>query len=165
MLKKEKRIKAYDLEIYFNFASATFIDLQSKEERVFIFNHNHYPLSELRDFIISEVSSLVGYNSQSYDDTILEYMIRYRGSQSDINSELYILSQEIINNDAPTDRVKDLRWNKSFKGIDLIRVMFSSKLRKGLKQVAINLKHPRIQDLPIPFDKPIEDDQIPLILE
>lgn len=166
MLKrKERSVKSYDLEIYPNFASATFINLQSKEERVFIFNHNHYPLSELRDFIISEVSSLVGYNSQSYDDTILEYMIRYRGSQSDLNGELYILSQEIINNDAPTDRVKDLRWNKSFKGIDLIRVMFSSKLRKGLKQVAINLKHPRIQDLPIPFDKPIEDDQIPLILD
>ncbi len=163
MLKK--RVLGWDMEIYPNFASATFIDLQSKEERVFIFNHNHYPLTELRDFIISEVSSLVGYNSQSYDDTILEYMIRYRGSKSDLNIELYALSQEIINNDAPTDRVKDLRWNKSFKGIDLIRVMFSSKLRKGLKQVAINLKHPRIQDLPIPFDKPIEDDQIPLILD
>ncbi len=163
MLKKS--LKSYDLEIYPNFASATFIDLQSKEERVFIFNHNHYPLTELRDFIISEVSSLVGYNSQSYDDTILEYMIRYRGSKSDLNIELYALSREIINNDAPTDRVKDLRWNKSFKGIDLIRVMFSSKLRKGLKQVAINLKHPRIQDLPIPFDKPIEDSQIPLILD
>lgn len=165
MLKKDKSLWAYDLEIYFNFASATFINLKTKEERIFVFNHNNFPISELRDFIINEVSSLVGYNSQSYDDTILEFILQYRGDQNDINKELYLLSQEIINNEVLTKRVQQLRWNRSFKGIDLIRVMFSSKLRKGLKQVAINMKHHRIQDLPIPFDQAIEDCQIPLILD
>ena len=94
---------------------------------------------------------------------------KFTNSQSSayINNALYNLSSSIIGADGIT------RWNSEifknytspYKSSDLMAMLFEKIARKSLKQVAINLKWYRIQDLPIASHEVIKKDKIDEIID
>jgi hypothetical protein len=115
---------------------------------------------------------LITYNGFLYDNQILNsiivnYWALKNKHPKDICKDIYKVSQDFFtaqNNGGYYNRFK---YHTFFKSIDLMRVAGLHKLStlKGLKQLAVQLKHPRIQDLPIRFDKPILREQLPEMFE
>lgn len=134
-------------------------------------NYEINQVEELCKFVKDECIILVGYNNRNYDDLMLDYLTicKFTNSQSSayINNALYNLSSSIIGADGIT------RWNSEifknytspYKSSDLMAMLFEKIARKSLKQVAINLKWYRIQDLPIASHEVIKKDKIDEIID
>lgn len=97
-------------------------------------------------------TKLVGFNNRRYDNHVL--YARFLGYS---NEELYNLSQKIINN--VNGVLFGEAYNLSFADI----YDFSSK-KQGLKkfQIELGIHH---MELDIPWDKPVPDDKIPLVVQ
>ncbi len=177
-----KQTYNYDLEVYKNFFSASFKLLSKKktEWREFIIFYDSENLGKsinnldkLIDFINNEVECLIGYNSQSYDNPILNHLrqpkvIRaFKGlSPKDICQNIKDLSDAIIDsqNGSTSDYITNLRRSLNFRSLDLF-LLFNTIQRKSLKQIAINLKHNIIQDLPYEISHTVKYHEIKTIMD
>jgi hypothetical protein len=156
----------YDVESFKTFFCATFLDDVSGEVVQFAVGCGRNDLAALKYFITSNWENLlVGFNNISYDDAVLRLVM---GTFSDKNlpSRLFELSGKLVSDYHRDDReVKKYRypprWEKDVVGttMDLFKIMHFDRLGVSLKQVAINLKHERIQDLPYPYDYEIKTDK------
>jgi hypothetical protein len=111
--------------------------------------------------------TLVGYNNDSYDNPMLRYLMSYNGSK--VNQDLYNLSTKLVSDIYRTDRaIMALRYPRAikynWKSIDLMRILAFDKLGISLKQVSINLKWHKIQDMPIHHTATLQAEEIPLVL-
>ena len=169
----------YDLEVFKNFFSAMFVDIVTKEVKCFVLwsdgTNSTNDMVELLEFL-KEENWLVGYNSSKYDDLILNCILVKEEEFLNESCEflldgIYDLSQKIIQNSR--DRVfykanptKYLcKVKHKYKGIDLMSLLGLDKKMVGLKQVSVNMKWNRIQDLPKKFDEEVSKDEIESILE
>ena len=72
-----KKIWVYDLECFSNLFSATFIDKDSDDTRVFVIYRDMDQRKELFNFLHNEVEGLIGFNCNSYDYQLLEYLMQH----------------------------------------------------------------------------------------
>lgn len=159
----------YDIEVYPNLFTATFQNVHNLEEfkEFIIYTHNENVIQNDRYDLIEFVNQcrfLIGYNSLAYDDGIINLLLFGKFSRN-INQEIYNASIQIVTSDFITREIMYLRYKQPYKSIDLMSVLGFNKLFISLKQVAINLKWHRIQDLPIHYQSYIEPEQIPLIMD
>jgi hypothetical protein len=150
-------IYIYDLEVYPNFFGGIFYNYFTKEVKEFrvykatsSYNSTLYK-NEIRDLfsLLCTDAYFVGYNNTYYDNQILEYIYQYysiisREKITYINEKLYELSSNIINNN-----FTEFKYAGNVKHFDLMRIGGGKGLMKSLKSCACNLKHDKIQDLPI----------------
>jgi len=150
-----KKVFFYDVESFPTFACVTFKEDKTGDYTQFSLGCGCNDLNELKDFLKSNYL-LVGFNSISYDDSV----IRFIESQNDIKSlpkKIFDLSKRLVNdaNRRDEDIIK-LRYPRevsyTWGTLDLFKIMHFDRLGVGLKQIAINLKHDLIQDLPYPYD-------------
>lgn len=153
-------IFVYDIEIFKNFFSVIFSNVDSEfDDWEFIVFEERDDKEKLKEFLSQSNLTLVGFNNIHFDNVILNGIIEGLPIE-----ELWHLSQDIID-DKESEKIKQLKWKKvSYNSIDLMRIYAFDNLRVGLKQVAINLKWPKIQELPIPYDSIIIPSQVPLLL-
>lgn len=155
----------YDLEVLGgNFFSGTFINPKTKEVvQLYKLDEHQYNLDKLNYFL--HEAFLVGYNNKMYDDPIMN-KIRKEGIDT---KAIYELSQELINSQKTTIPVwkneKILPYLRyGVKSLDLMKILAFDKQKVGLKQCAVNLRHPVIQDLPFPHDYKPSIEDVRLIL-
>lgn len=166
-----KNFYIYDIEVYPNLFTATFIPLHSETSRSFIIykDKNFDHRKDLLQFLSNKKLILAGYNNEHYDNLIIDYLTidNNKTDISIINKRLFELSKAIIDKDSPyKDELKQYKYYKhSYLSIDLMTLNRFHILGVGLKQVAVNLKHYLIQDLPLPFDKEVCDSDLALILK
>ena len=164
-----RQLFCYDIEVYKNFFSVTFISKDGNTEKVF-YIHNDINAKEvvleIRNFIQNEVTYLVGFNNISYDDVILSYIFSMN-SPKDLLSLVYDLSSILVTNESHQlpQWIKALKYKKIFKSIDLCTIYRLHKVGKSLKLCGINLKHYKVQELSHTFSKLVEEKDIDLILE
>ena len=171
-----KKIWIYDIEIFPNFFSVIFIDRDSEETKEFIIYNKTNDLTALNKFIKTECYFLVGYNSSKYDNIIINFLIKkeqayYNESTWDITAKLYELSQEIIDSQNGgksiywNSKLKPYLWTNYYLTIDLMSLMAFDKNKVSLKQAGIAMRWHKIQDLPKPFNEPVKDDEMKLIMD
>lgn len=154
----------YDVEIFRNFFSVTFKDVETKKVTVFEISSRRNDLEALREYILNNKLCLIGYNSRGYDDLIINYLMKGKGfsvtNVVDICAKLYDLSQLIIGtpNKWMSKELKPLLYSKEYTSLDLMLVHRFHKLGIGLKQVAVSMKWHRIQDLPLHYTASITDE-------
>lgn len=154
----DKEIWVYDLEVYPNFFMALFSNGERKLEL--------FSGAEISDFVCDPNKILVGYNILNYDNIILAAILENKVRSI---SDVYRLSRWIIEHDrddmnerANFNKLKyaHLPWHKSAD----LSIFFlddeSGRAKASLKDIAIRLGFPKIQDLPYDFDKPITPEQI-----
>ncbi len=163
---------AYDIEIFPNFFSVIFKHLFSEEKFVFYvyFEDNGEVFENLLSFI--ETSPyLIGYNNSKFDDIIINKILKSRKIDVGV---LYKFAQNLIKASRRNEALwqhKEFKWylrpfNRMYKSIDLMKILAFDKMKIGLKQCSVNLKHERIQDLPKKYDQPVlSSDEIPVILD
>lgn len=140
-----KRVWIYDLECYAQLFSATFIDRDSDETRVFWIYKNDDHRKELMDFLRNEVAGLVGYNCINYDSQLLEFLQR---NPKATTYELRNYSDLIVNSE---NRKLDVpEWRLSIPHLDLYKIHhFDNKNRRtGLKWCEFMMDLENIEDLP-----------------
>ena len=186
---------AYDIEVFPNFFSAIFIDIDTDKKLIdkyieydinkeyekkqeilkeikpviFIITKEHNDYSLLLDFF-KKHKIIIGYNNINYDDLIIDYLIinsyKYNNkgfnkkNGNHITEDLFILSTDIIDYGHGYRYYNEVYkyFKPPYNTIDLQKLLYLDKKFISLKQVAVQLKWYRLQDLPLPFNKPVPDD-------
>lgn len=163
----------YDIEVYLNLFMTSFLNHEDINiSKTFIVYKNKD--TEINDLLqlyqfINNSYYFIGYNNSNYDNLILNYILsmfrNFRGVD-DILTKIYRLSSEIIDSNYydVNDFIVKLKYYKAkYTSIDLMKVFSLDKRKKSLKQTAININYPNIQDLPIPPDSYIDLEQLDII--
>lgn len=168
----------YDIEIFKNFFSVIFINMIDKSDKHIFIIHNKSKRNDLKKLLmfINKPNRFIGYNSLKYDDLILNYLIKNEKTlifkhTNEIVKDLFELSQSIIENSRkrlfykaePTRSLSKVKTH--YKSLDLMSLMAFDKLKVGLKQVSVNMKWHKIQDLPKKFDEVVEKEEVEEILK
>ena len=165
----------YDIECFPNFFSVIFINTADREDKeTFVIHKGINDIRKMLEFI-SQPHWFIGYNNSKYDDIILNWFLStdklLYAVPIEITTELYQLSQDIIKNSNsnkfykanPTKSLS--KFKHKYKSLDLMSVMAFDKLKVGLKQVSVQMKWHRLQDLPKPFDQPVLDGELEEIID
>lgn len=132
--------------------------------------------SLLMDFFIQH-KILTGYNSNNYDQYMIDIFInnyKYCDNRGFNKKEGKHITQILFNHSCDCirfgngyGRVLNFKkyYKRPFTDYDIQKILYLDKTFTSLKQVAICLKWYRIQNLPIPFDKPIKKEEIIDILD
>lgn len=99
--------------------------------------------------------------SKKDDNTTYSYDLFGKKNVTGKKRETIAKLKAIINEFAPFtgnwyDKVKPYKYNDMWEDIDLLRMLFSKKLRVGLKELEIMLKWHNVMESDIPFDQPIK---------
>ena len=165
---KDYDANVYDIEIFPNCFHCTVYDTESKEYHRFEISERINQIDELYSYfyVTNESRIFVGYNNHHYDDVIINYIIDFylrmkNLTQKRINSSLFGLSQTIIDSEEGNiDSWKKWKYLHCFKSMDLLTMMFSSKLRVGLKPMQVTMMFPNVQEYDGDFNEPIPVDKI-----
>jgi len=167
MIKQLESYKCYvyDLETYKEFFCAVF----RGQDGYHTFTIED--LSDLLSFIKDKNKLLIGYNSLKFDDLILKYIVK-KGTGI-TSKEIFKLSQAIIAREAfkQTDLYKELRyqqkkpWGRSADLLECCLKGSNKSERRSLKDIAISLRWPKIQDLPYQPDAALSASEKEEILE
>lgn len=159
---------AYDIETAKNFLGIVFKNVfDPKEKYIFEVSEFKDELLKLYAFINREDICIIGYNNYKYDNNILKFILMYIDqilNNNHKNKLIFDLSDILINYDYMeyTDKVKNIIWyNPKFRSIDVMKMLALDKIKKSLKQTAIQVKHPKILDIVFDYTKPICKEQIP----
>jgi len=139
-----KKIYVYDLETL-NIFTATFIDRDSNEIRIFVCTEDKNELPEMKEFLNNEVAGLVGFNCINFDAQILEFIYRNPDCNAlDIrNYAMLITSHENQFPDVP-------EWKLRIPHLDLYKIHhFDNKNRRtSLKWCEYMMDLDDIEDMP-----------------
>lgn len=166
MEKKKYRPFVYDVESYRNFFCCTFLPLKSDELVTFVIDDKQNQALELIDFV--KDTYLIGYNNKSYDNLIINYITKYSKTTA---SQIFDFGDGIIKSQNKDDlkgfftKYKDFLYNDNYKYIDLIRMLFSKKLRVGLKELECSLNFKNVEELPYPVGSTLDEAQKKRVIE
>ena len=168
----EKKVWCYDIEQFDNFHSATFVNRDDKKDhRVFVIHSSRDDREDYYEFLMTEVSGLIGFNNINYDYPLIHFFIgvidvhRQAGATlglSKLLDVLYIEGQRIIKEEYSA--ISD--WKTLIPQLDLFRIHhFDNKAKRtSLKAVEIAIQYPNVQDLPFSYDHWVTDDEVLQIL-
>jgi len=139
-----KRVWVYDLETLDIF-TATFIDRDSDDTRVFVISKSKDDREELFSFLKNEVGGLIGYNSVHFDGQIIEYMFRNPNCTA---QEIKRYARIITSEDNRRPDVAE--WQFRIPQLDLFRSLsLSTKAKRtGLKWCEFMMDLENIEDMP-----------------
>lgn len=156
----------YDIEVFPNVFHCVVKDTNTGELYKFEISERKNQIEQLVQFFTSSNNLLCGYNNKHYDDVIMNYIIDYSDvmlhkSIYDVTMSLFNLSQTIINlEDGSIDKIKRWKYANYFESMDLLTMMFSSKLRVGLKSMQITMKYKNVQEYDGDFNRYLPSDKI-----
>lgn len=111
-----------------------------------------------------------GYNNIHYDNPIINYMIDNRdtllySSYSDICLKLFELSQRIVNSSEGYQSWHKWKYMINFETLDLLTMLYSQKLRVGLKEMQVTMQYKNVQEYEGNFEEPLAEEDIPKMIE
>src|SRR5258706_1215370 len=157
----------YDVELFPNFFCCSFINIKTQEKKVFIIWEKQNDIKRLKEFLKEDLF-LVGFNSNSYDFPIIRFILSYKGNS--LNKDLFNISKKLISDYFRDDEeVLILRYprEKEYNLVhqDLMAMSNFVRLGVGLKQISINLRWHRVQDLPLEYTHIVRDEDIATIVD
>lgn len=156
----------YDIEVFPNTFHCVLLNTDDEELYKFEISERKNQIRELVQFFTNPKYLLCGYNNKHYDDVIINYIIDYIDimlckSIYDVTLSLFNLSQTIINlEDGNISKIKRWKYANYFESMDLLTMMFSSKLRVGLKSMQITMQYQNVQEYSGDFGSFLPKDKI-----
>lgn len=160
MIIQDKIVQVFDIEVFPNVFSCTLKNSETGEVTVFEFS------SRISD-IKAEANKLVGlfkdpkfmfcgYNNIHYDNPIINFIIENINTMPDdyqrICRTLFKLGQTIITSET-SESWKKWKYAKNFATLDLLTMLFSQKLRVGLKEMQVTMQFKNVQEYSGKFDE------------
>ena len=168
MIIKDRVVIVYDIEIFPNVFHCTCKNTETNKLYFFEISNRKNQLNELVDFFYyNGIDKLFcGYNNKHYDDVIINYMIDYGPKMCNLSyravcTSLYNLSKTIVTSEeGDYSKFKKWKYAKYFYSMDLLTMMFSSKLRVGLKEMQVTMHYPNVEEYSGDFDDVLVNNQI-----
>ena len=173
MIIKDLVVNVYDIEVFSNCFHCCVKDTETNTIHKFEISERKNQLTELVDFFYYKNTNRMfcGYNNKHYDDVVINYMIDYYYRMDSmpywkICQSLFNLSQCIIESEEGGDiKFKKWKYAKYFYSMDLLTMMFSQKLRVGLKTMQVTMHYRNVQEYDGDFNLPIPKDEIDEMIE
>lgn len=163
MIIHDRIVQVYDIEIFPNVFSCTVKNSETGEVTVFEISRRtdtEKTMHELVGLFKDPKFMFCGYNNHHYDDPIINFIIGNLSTMPDdcrrVCSTLFKLSQTIITSET-SDSWKKWKYAKEFASIDLLTMLFSQKLRVGLKEMQVTMQYRNVQEYSGKFDEYLRD--------
>lgn len=168
MIIKDLIVQVYDIEIFPNCFSLTIKNTETKEFQFFELSNRKNNLVDLVSLFLDKRYIFCGYNNIHYDNPIVNFIIEYKetlkkSTRLDIEYNLFQLSQTIIKGDL--EKWKRWKYANNFETLDLLTMLFSQKLRVGLKEMQVTMKYSNVQEYDGDFETPIPEEDIPKMIQ
>lgn len=173
-----KTVFVYDIEVFQNIFHCSAINTETKEIHKFEISPRKNQLSELISFF-KQVNSPVswndnyttncsidsdkifcGYNNLHYDNPVINYIIEYEHVLAEnpvlvITNSIFNLSKEITNSGENIEKWKRWKYQVWFDSFDILTMLYSNKLRVGLKEIQVTMQYKNVQEFVCDWSKPL----------
>ena len=182
---RNKTVYVYDIEIFPNIFHCTVKNTETEEFLFFEISKRKNQLKELVDLfwtIKEEQKGLwnnsyttnkefntdkifAGYNNIHYDNAIINYIISYHEKMLNMNylricTSLYNLSNTITQSTEDNiEAWKEWKYQVRFETLDLLTMLYSSKLRVGLKEMQVTMQYPNVLEFNGKFNEFLPEDK------
>lgn len=172
MLIRNKIILVYDIEVFPNVFHAVvkntetghILKLEISERRndlnkILLLFHQIKHNTDCGKYIFC------GYNNIHYDNPIINYLIANQNefinlNYSDLCLRINMLSKEIINSGEGFQSWYKWKYLVFFDTLDLLTMLYSQKLRVGLKEMQVTMQYSNVQEYEGDFNKPLPVSEI-----
>lgn len=173
-----KTVFVYDIEVFQNIFHCSVLNTETKEIHKFEISPRKNQLSELISFF-KQVNSPVswndnyttncsidsdkifcGYNNLHYDNPVINYIIEYEHVLTEkpvlvITNSIFNLSREITNSGENIEKWKRWKYQVWFDSFDILTMLYSNKLRVGLKEIQVTMQYKNVQEFVCDWSKPL----------
>ena len=168
MIIHDKTVIIYDIESFPNFFCCTCKNTETQKIRTFEISARQDDILELSNYFLKKEFLFCGYNNKHYDDVIINYIITYAEQmiifpKLRITDSIFNLSQYIIKEDI--DKYKRFKYADLFESMDLLTMMFSSKLRVGLKEMQLTMHYDNVLEYEGDFNDYVQPEDYSKIIE
>lgn len=169
MVVKEKVVYVYDIEVFPNVFSCTIKNTENQQIIIFEVSQRVNKIDSVVEFFSQPNILICGYNNHHYDDAIINFILMYkdamlRATWDKICRNLFKLSNIIVTSGDDTSQWKQYKYAHLFESFDLLTMLFSSKLRVGLKEMQVTMKYKNVQEYEGNFDDYLPDSEIDKML-
>jgi hypothetical protein len=164
-MKKNYKPWVGDVESYPNFFCCTLLALNSDEFEVFVIDDEVND----RERLIKAFTDIyfLGYNNKTYDNLVINYIIKNPNVTA---KAIFNFSDSIIKTQNRDQKEFFLSYgqymrNDSYKYIDLMRMLFSKKLRVSLKELECSLNFKNVEELPYEIGSTLDSSMKKRVIE
>lgn len=189
MIIRDKIVYVYDIEVFPNVFHCTVKNTETGELHKFEISCRSNQLDELVEFFHTINTNhtfgdlyttdiqfktdklFCGYNNLHYDNTIINYIIdyyitmKYKGYRT-ICKSIFNLSKVIT--DSSEDDInawKKWKYMVCFDSFDLLTMLYSNKLRVGLKEIQVTMQYKNVQEFVTDWQADLPESQIDSMIE
>lgn len=179
MIIRNKKVYVYDIEVFQNIFHCSVKNTETEEIYKFEISERKNQLRELVKFF-KQVNSYIkwgdfygtelvidsdiifcGYNNLHYDNPIINYIIEYEDRLMSYNvaticNSIFNLSKTITTSTEDNiDAWKHWKYQIWFDTFDILTMLYSNKLRVGLKEIQVTMQYPNVQEFVCDWSKPL----------
>lgn len=174
MIIRNSVVIVYDIEIFPNVFHCTCKDTETNKLYFFEISNRKNQLTELVNFFFFKNTGdkmFCGYNNKHYDDVIINYLIDFYYKMDSLSylkicNSLFNLSSTIVTSEeGDTSKFKRWKYAKYFYSMDLLTMLFSSKLRVGLKEMQVTMHYKNVEEYSGDFSQFLPDSEIDNMIE
>lgn len=179
MIIRDKKVYVYDIEVFQNIFHCSVKNTETGEIYKFEISERKNQLRELVKFF-KQVNSYIkwgdfygtelvidsdiifcGYNNLHYDNPIINYIIEYEDRLMSYNvaticNSIFNLSKTITTSTEDNiDAWKHWKYQIWFDTFDILTMLYSNKLRVGLKEIQVTMQYPNVQEFVCDWSKPL----------
>lgn len=170
MVLKNKTVFVYDIEIFPNLFICVVKNTESKNVKVYEISDRVNDLPEIYKLFRNKKILFCGYNNLAYDSILINYLlIEYEHLIYkpiwEICTEIKAISDKLIASEK--DKFNGLEVYKhtnTFESLDLLALMFSNKLRVGLKELQVTMEYPNVLQYDGDFNSNVQLSEIEQVI-
>jgi hypothetical protein len=179
MIIRGKIVYVYDIEVFQNIFHCSVKNTETNDIYKFEISERKNQLRELvkffkqvdkyitwRDYYTTNINIpanviFCGYNNLHYDNPIINYIIEYEDKLMQYNipticSSIFNLSKTITTSSEDNiDAWKHWKYQIWFDTFDILTMLYSNKLRVGLKEIQVTMQYPNVQEFVCDWTKPL----------
>lgn len=179
MIIRGKIVYVYDIEVFQNIFHCSVKNTETNDIYKFEISERKNQLRELvkffkqvdkyitwGDYYTTNINIpanviLCGYNNLHYDNPIINYIIEYEDKLMQYNipticSSIFNLSKTITTSSEDNiDAWKHWKYQIWFDTFDILTMLYSNKLRVGLKEIQVTMQYPNVQEFVCDWTKPL----------
>ena len=183
-----KTVYVYDIEVFQNVFHCTAKNTETGQYYKFEISCRKNELRQLVDFFYTIRNNsyswndiyttdiqfntnkiFAGYNNLHYDNAIINYIISYYDKMINMNylricDSLYNLSKIITTSD-DISAWKRWKYAVNFETFDILTMLYSQKLRVGLKEIQVTMQYKNVLEFAHDWTKPLDADLIDEMIE
>ena len=169
MIIRNSVVIIYDIEIFPNVFHCTCKDTETNKLYFFEISNRKNQLTQLVDFFFYKNTGdkiFCGYNNKHYDDVIINYLIDFYYKMDTLTydkickSLFNLLHTIVTSEEGDISKFKRWKYAKYFYSMDLLTMLFSSKLRVGLKEMQVTMHYKNVEEYSGNFDDILKDSEI-----